>query len=45
LHQYSHQFGRIQTLPPLGISAHDLETLGKETSPPPRDSVLPAFMN
>ncbi|MFZ9595620.1 MAG: hypothetical protein ACO3A2_06025 [Bdellovibrionia bacterium] len=39
----SHQFQRIPHLPPLGISAQQLEDLGHQTSPPPRDSVLPTL--
>ena len=43
-HQYSHQFGKQKELPAYGISATELEKIGRQTSPPPVDAVLPSII-
>ena len=40
---YSHSFGKIDSLPPLGITPEALQKMGRQTSPPPRDAVLPGL--
>ena len=42
---YSHKFNRIEKLPALSTTARELENLGHQTSPPPRDISLPALDN
>jgi hypothetical protein len=46
VHQiYSHHFNRIKDLPGIGITARELEDLGHQTSPAPRDIFLPTLDN
>lgn len=38
-------FGRIPTLPRLGIPAEELEAIGYHTAPPPRDAGMPSLLH
>lgn len=42
IHVMSHRFGKIETLPRLGITPQELEELGQKTSPPPANSPIPS---
>ncbi len=44
-HFFSHTFGHFSSLPKLGITAKELEDLGIQTSPPPKDLSIPTLAN
>lgn len=42
---YTHNFSKIEKLPGWGVTAKELEDLGHQTSPPPKDISLPTLAN
>jgi len=43
IHIYSRSFGKLASLPRLGITPQELEDLGLKTVPPPADASLPSL--